>query len=418
MASRLSGARREPLSRRPLVFLLAGALAAVSVGAALGAKVSAEDTEQWLPKQPLVEGQKVFEEKHCISCHGLPLDAKAERIGPDLGRQSWQDAMQFAGDLWNHRPVMAQRMREKGIARPKLTPEEMGQLSAYLFYLRFLDESGDAARGRELFHERSCAQCHQLDGRGGTVGPRLDELKTSISSLFLAQALWNHGREMAAKMAALRVERPRLESQDVADIVAFIRDGAGEREASAMELAAIQAASPRVGKVLFREKGCIQCHAIDGAGGTVGPDLGKRGPARSVSEMAGALWNHGPAMWAKMQERHVQFPHLSDRDLPDLLSYLYFVQYTNSGGDAARGAEVFRAETCSQCHAVDGAIPPGGSDLAKSAALASPAHWAAAMWNHAAIDRAPGAERDAWPQFENDDMRDLLAYVRSGAAGK
>jgi mono/diheme cytochrome c family protein len=377
-----------------------------------------QDREQWLPSRPLVEGQRVFEAKRCSSCHGIPADASSERIGPDLGRERpWQDVMQLAGSLWNHTPKMIERMRERGIERPTLSPDDMAKLVAYLFYLNFLGEPGDAARGRALFSQRSCASCHQLGGRGGAVGPRLDELKPYVSPLFLAQALWNHGPEMGAKMTELHLDRPRLESGDVAHIVAFIRGDAPPPKP--LELASAEAGSPRAGKILFRQKGCIKCHAIAGAGGTVGPDLGETKPMRQVSEMAGALWNHGPTMWAKMKEMQIPFPKLTERDMSDILAYLYFVQYMGESGDARRGGEVFREKTCSQCHTAGGNGPKAGPDLAASNALRSPVHWASAMWNHApAIEKATQERQTPWPRFEDDEMRDLVAFLRSRAGGK
>ncbi|MFI5365107.1 MAG: c-type cytochrome [Candidatus Binatia bacterium] len=407
--------RKARQSRRRLA---TGLVAVVVASTGWWVASQAQEGEQWLPSQPLVEGRRVFEEKHCSSCHGVPGDPNAERIGPDLGRQrAWQDVMQLAGSFWNHTPAMLERMRERGIERPTLSSDDMRKLAAYLFYLNFLDEPGDVGRGRALFEERSCTRCHQLGGHGGTAGPRLDELKPYASSLFLAQALWNHGIEMSGKMKELQLDRPRLEGNDVADIVAFMR--ADAQPAAPLQPVAAEAGSPRAGRMLFQQKRCIECHAIAGSGGTIGPDLGLRRPMRHVSEVAGALWNHGPIMWAKMKDRHIAFPYLSDRDMSDLLAYLYFVQYVGGGGDAQKGAAVFRDKHCAQCHAAAGAGPKKGPDLAASKALASPADWAAAMWNHApAVDQALRETQAPWPRFDDDEMRDLVVFLRSGTTGK
>lgn len=55
--------------------------------------------------------------------------------------------------------------------------------------------------------------------------------------------------------------------------------------------------SAQRGERLFGDKGCITCHAIDGVGGNLAPDLGRR-PSRTYSPnlLASAMWNHGPAM--------------------------------------------------------------------------------------------------------------------------
>jgi mono/diheme cytochrome c family protein len=359
----------------------------------------------------LAEGRRIFEEKQCLVCHGSPGDPQATRSAPDLGRQSWQNVLQLAGSFWNHAPAMSAQMHARGIARPALSPDEIRQLVTYLFCLRFLDEPGDPAKGAELFAQHSCAECHQLAGRGGTVGPRLDELKGHATPLFVAQAFWNHGAGMAAKMDEMKIARPVLAGDDVADLVAFLRgDGSS---AAAAELASAEAASPRTGNVLFHQRGCIKCHAIDGDGGTIGPDLGSKSPARSVSRMAGSLWNHGPLMRAKMQELHVPMPRLTDRDLADLFSYLYFVHYMTTGGEAAKGREVFQAKACARCHDGGGSGPQAGPNLAASASLRSPIDWASAMWNHApGMEKALPALQIEWPRFDGDEMADLVVFLR------
>jgi mono/diheme cytochrome c family protein len=389
--------------------------AVVLVPPARGAPTDPRETP---PKQPLVEGRQVFEAKGCAHCHAGRAGGAEGRRAPDLGRDaSWGDVMQFAGSLWNHTPAMAETMRREGIQRPTVSPVEMGEIIAYLFALKFFDDAGDAARGREVFEQRSCAQCHQIGGRGGTVGPRLDELKDYVSSFFLADALWNHGPQMAAKMAQQQIARPRLEGDDVADLVAYIR-GNG-RGATEQDLAYVQAGSPHVGKAVFREKGCIECHAIGGTGGTVGPDLGAQRPGAHVTQMAAALWNHGPPMWAKMKERGIAFPTLTNGEMANLLAYLYFVQYMGQGGNAARGRQLFSEKSCSSCHTVRAAAPQGAGDLTRSAAVQSPGHWAAAMWNHVAdLDVKGQAPPPARPRFDDDEMRDLVEFLRSPGAGQ
>jgi len=324
--------------------------------------------------------------------------------------------MQLAGSLWNHAPAMLEEMNARHIVRPTMSPDEMGTLAAYLLYLNFVAETGDARRGQTLFEERSCARCHQLGGQGGTVGPRLDELKGVASSLFVAQALWNHGAEMAAKTAELKLDRPRLDGDDVADLVAYLR---GDAPPPSLAQATAQAGSPRAGQDLFRQKGCIKCHAIGGVGGSVGPDLSAGPPRRHLGEMAGALWNHGPTMWAKMRELGVPFPRVTDREMADLLAYIHFVQYVRSRGDASRGRELFREKSCAQCHGATGDGTPNGPNLVTAAAPQTPFYWPATMWNQApAIAQKVREAQLPWPRFAGDEMRDLVAFLHARAGGQ
>ena len=59
---------------------------------------------------------------------------------------------------------------------------------------------------------------------------------------------------------------------------------------------------PSQGWRVFTEKGCLQCHAIRGEGGSYGPDLGLKVFALDRYQIAGAMWNHSPMMTDKMRE--------------------------------------------------------------------------------------------------------------------
>jgi len=372
-----------------------------------------DEPQALLPDQPLGSGKALFESKGCAQCHAIWGTKTEGRIGPDLGRNgSWRDLMQFAGALWNHTPQMLEKQREQGVTRATLSSDELAQLASYVFFTRFIGEPGNVERGKNLFKQRSCAHCHQLAGRGGTVGPRLDELKPFMSSFFLAQALWNHGPMMAAKMAALKVARPQFEGNDVADLVALLRGEAAS--AAPVDLAYAQAGNPQLGQHLFQTRGCSRCHAIGGTGGAVGPDLSQLPSAVHLSELIGTLWNHGPAMWAKMQALGIPFPRFTDSEMSNLLAYIYYVQYIGQKGDATAGEVLFQQKSCANCHTVGSEGTKRGPDLAAVGAMRSPLQWAAAMWNHApAMEKTLRQAQVSWPQFENDQMRDLVEFLRS-----
>ncbi|HUI24787.1 MAG TPA: hypothetical protein VL403_01785, partial [Candidatus Kryptonia bacterium] len=63
--------------------------------------------------------------------------------------------------------------------------------------------------------------------------------------------------------------------------------------------------------------------------------------------------------------------------------------------------------------------PQVGPDLAESSALQSPADWTAAVWSHApAMEAKARASQIPWPRFEGEEMRDLVAFLRSRRATK
>jgi cytochrome c2 len=378
---------------------------------------AAAETVEWLPGQSLVEGQQAFAKGGCARCHPV-LGAGTGGTGPDLARgQTSRDMAQTAGALWNHAAIPAPVEPDAGSALATLTPDDAGRIAGYLFQLGFRDHSGDVERGRLRFQERSCARCHQLRGQGGTIGPRLDEIAPWMTALFLAEALWSHGARMADKMASLEIERPQLTADDVDDLLAFLR---GSREpVASLEQVAAQTGRPATGKGVFSRKGCLQCHAIRGTGGEIGPDLGVRRPAWRLAAVVAAFWNHGPAMWALMQSRGTPIPRLTEREMSDVVAYLCFVQYANVEGDATRGAALFREKSCALCHPTAGSAGSGGPELVGTTIARSPLRWIAAMWNHApAVEAQLRARGLPWPRFEGDEMRDLVAFLEASGEAR
>ncbi len=77
---------------------------------------------------------------------------------------------------------------------------------------------------------------------------------------------------------------------------------------------------------MFVERGCVRCHAIWGNGGTLGPDFATLGAAHSMQQLAGLFWNHTPRMIETVRRRGFQWPTLTETELANVLSYLYYVK--------------------------------------------------------------------------------------------
>ena len=110
--------------------------------------------------------------------------------------------------MWNHLPRMTERSKQLGITRSRLEPDEARNLVGFLYAQGYFDRSGSAARGKQLFTAKRCAECHGPAG----PGPSVDHLKSFGSPLYAASALWNHGPQMADAMKAKGIERPTFTS--------------------------------------------------------------------------------------------------------------------------------------------------------------------------------------------------------------
>jgi mono/diheme cytochrome c family protein len=173
---------------------------------------------------------------------------------------------------------------------------------------------------------------------------------------------------------------------------------------------------PVAGEKLFTAKGCARCHAVNGVGGAVGPDLGRTARPRTFFDLAGALWNHTPKMAARMRAMGIARPALDARETGDLVAYLYTLNYFDRKGDPGAGRRLFADKRCATCHALGGAGGGVGPDLTTLAGYGSPIGIAAAMWNHGPKMTAAMKERGiARPAFKGSELVDLIAFLKSAA---
>lgn len=370
-----------------------------------------------LPEDPAY-GARLFQEKGCIRCHAI--GEEGGRIGPNLGRIHLKGSLlDVAGAMWNHAPAMYENMVALHMDVPKTTPQEMANLvaflAAYQFYLAQLGKPGDPEKGREIFDQKNCSKCHSLQREAdfGKVGPSLRGY-AKLSPIMIVQAMWNHGVPMSEEFLKQGVSRPKFEKDQMNDLIAYLQYAAAPANAEPVYM---QPGSPRRGRELFAGKGCAECHPVRGVGGLPDvPDLGKSREelVRSVTEVAGLMWNHGTAMWKKMQERKIAIVKFQDNEMADIIAYLYFINYFDKPGNVERGKELFAKRGCSECHASAelGSFAGPHPDMAR--AIVSPIDTITAMWNHAE-KMAPLMATNGipWPKFEPGEMTDLIEFIYS-----
>ena len=172
---------------------------------------------------------------------------------------------------------------------------------------------------------------------------------------------------------------------------------------------------PEKGAALFfGDKRCAICHSVNGSGGRVAPDLGRIRPSNpGMAWLATALWNHAPGMWRQM--RGVKSPDLNQEEMAHILAFLYQAEASDPAGDVKAGERVFAANGCNRCHSVRSAGAHTAPDLSQVAGSHNAVSWMHAMWNHAQFMIDPiTREVGKWPQFQGDEMNDLIAYVTAG----
>src|SRR6516165_4787744 len=103
----------------------------------------------------------------------------------------------------------------------------------------------------------------------------------------------------------------------------------------------------RRGEQLFQSEQCIQCHSVNGRGGTLAPDLARRIDRNyTPTVMASLMWNHAPQMWAAMKKQGIRKPQMTPESASDLFAYFVSARYFERPGDAARGKQLFADKHC------------------------------------------------------------------------
>jgi len=359
------------------------------------------------PAQDPMAGSRVFGAKGCSNCHSV--NGVGGKVGPDLARVGRNRSFNDIGAaMWNHLPQMAAEAKKRRLSIPELSPTEAGDLIAFLFTQNYFDGSGNPASGKKLFTGKSCILCHQIAGVGGVLGPNLDAVGQTAAPINLAAAMWNHAAAMADSMRTRGIERPTLSASELRDLIAYLRAAARHGGGAPVSMVPGRIND---GRALFEKKQCIKCHNIQGSGGNIGPDLGKRGLHRDFVEFAAALWNKAPAMLREMRLRKVAVPSLTPEEMADIIAYLRSFQYFGTAGNPARGRQILADKQCLVCHSEGGELAKRAPDFARIKGLDSPAAVISAMWSHGgAMAQRAQEQKMAWPQLTADDMTHLMAF--------
>ena len=130
----------------------------------------------------------------------------------------------------------------------------------------------------------------------------------------------NHAATMRQEFAAKKLNWPDLTTQDLSDMLLYLRNLPSTLNATAR----IEITSGANGQALFDSKGCVACHS-----GKVA--LTSRLKGKTLTDIAVAMWEHEPRMNAAPAP-------LSLGDMREIVSYLWADQYFEDAGNPSAGA--------------------------------------------------------------------------------
>ena len=73
----------------------------------------------------------------------------------------------------------------------------MVDLFAFLYFIRYMDEPGDAMKGKILLEMKGCIKCHPV--KEGAKGD-LSRWGMYVNPILWAQMMWNHFPQMEKEM--------------------------------------------------------------------------------------------------------------------------------------------------------------------------------------------------------------------------
>jgi mono/diheme cytochrome c family protein len=339
-------------------------------------------------------GEALFTSLACVQCHSV--NGKGGSAAPDLGKLTDRNfnPSTLAATMWNHAPAMWASMRTLGIGLPDLNEQGAADLFAYFYTARFFERPADAGRGKRAFAEKHCADCHGVTRSNIPEAKPIVEWESARNPITLVTAMWNHAATMRQEFSKRKISWPQLTSQDLADILIYVRNSPGSRASASGRL---EITAGPLGEQLFSDRGCAGCHTGKLA-------LVDRLKGQTLTDIGVDMWNHASKMAAVPQS-------LTADQMRELASYLWAGQFFQDSGSVPAGRKVFTQKQCVTCHENEKGGAPRLSTIAGSF---SGSAMVAALWHHGPqMQKMMQAKNIAWPRFDGTEMADLIAFLNS-----
>jgi cytochrome c2 len=390
-----------------LLWISAALVATLAVVAVLEWKRTSEPRRAvYIIGEPEKGAALFFGDKQCSTCHAV--NGSGGRVAPDLsGRRPSAPAMGWlTAVLWNHAPGMWRQMRHGNVSYPRLSPEEMAHILAFLYQAGNVDRAGDPNAGQRVFDEKGCVRCHSVRSSGGKTAPELSTVAGTGGSSAWTRAMWNHAQAMVDPVTHALGHWPQFTGPEMNDLIAYVggdASGSGGHQ--------VRGSAERGWRV-FQAK-CIECHSVRGQGGSLGPGLGPETDLPlSTAQFAGILWNHAPAMFRLMRDKGIAPPLLQGDEIVDLQTFLASLRYFEPTGSPFVGGRVFSERGCAACHGAAAEGTQMAPRLRSGLEAFTAVSFTAALWKHGPkmVDRALDSGTK-WPILQASDIGDLVSFL-------
>lgn len=261
-----------------------------------------------LPQAPrLTHGRRLLVRFNCIACHALQGVDRPEMLGPDLTNigakvtRAWiykwlKDPRTLADE--NGNVLVDGVATDPRMPKFDLSEQELRALSAYLSVqgsksdlplpagaVRPAAKDADIEEGQTRFNQMFCVTCHSLavdrGGErkviGGDIGPELTKAGSKVRASWLTKWL----RDPQGYLAHTSMPRYQWTDRDLYVVSQYILNRLTDPELlkGVQEFGPLTDSEVELGRRLFVEKGCAECHVIQGVTPrpNFGPDLSAEG---------------------------------------------------------------------------------------------------------------------------------------------
>jgi mono/diheme cytochrome c family protein len=332
-------------------------------------------------------GDKLFETQGCVQCHKLKGQGGA--TATDLGRvldRAYTPA-EMASAMWNHAPTMWAKINAQSFKVGDVDEQAAADLFASFYSARYFEVPGDAGRGKRLFADKSCTNCHGLTTSPNAAAKPVSEWQQVADPVALVGAMWNHSPAMWSELSKKKIAWPSLNPQELSDLLNYLRN-----VSPAMRNAkpTFRITTGDNGAKLFESKGCINCHKTQPEHASI-----------TLTGVASAMWNHASLL-------HAEPPRLDTEEMREVLSYYWASPFFANAGDVSKGRRLFASKHCADCHSGSGPGPV----LTDKAGTWNGITMVSALWRHGpAMLSEMNRKKIPWPMFRAGEMPDLIAFI-------
>jgi mono/diheme cytochrome c family protein len=224
-----------------------------------------------------------------------------------------------------------------------------------------LEDTPELNLGRKLIADFNCEGCHDIPGIKKTFVPTLDGIGKKVTGRsWIVYWLKNPSQVLSkAQMPNFLLSKEEINS--LADFLMSFKTFPGNAQLDSLPEIYKRKKDDddfiEQGKTTFREARCISCHAIEGRGGHLAPDLSK------VASKANSTWIYNYISNPKKLQPAVEMPQygFTTEEVASVTAYIESefvdwdmpedtVKYTRPPNFFEEGLSVFNKYNCGGCH--------------------------------------------------------------------